>query len=89
MRFAILPLTSKCAPCGRCHPSVTAADPESRERGIREANMRPVWKNWLAIYYGWRERLSHRPRGKAWKLPYIPFLLAHWRYAGTSIFARE
>ena len=50
---------------------------------------RPVWKNWLTIYYGWRERLSLRPRGKAWKLPYIPFLLAHWRYAGTSIFARE
>jgi len=68
---------------------VSAADPKSLERAIREANMRPVWKNWLAIYYGWRERLSLRPRGKAWKLPYIPFLLAHWRYAGTSIFARE
>jgi len=68
---------------------VSAADPRSLKLGIREANMHPVWKNWLAIYYGWRERLSLRPRGKAWKLPYIPFLLAHWRYAGTSIFARE
>ena len=68
---------------------VSAADPKSLKRGIREANMRPVWKNWLAIYYGWGERLSLRPRGKAWKLPYIPLLLTHWRYAGTSIFARE
>jgi hypothetical protein len=33
--------------------------------------MRPVWKNWLAIYCGWRERLSLCPRGKAWKLPIL------------------
>jgi hypothetical protein len=66
---------------------VTAASPAIVREGIKEAGLRPLWRNWLPIYYGWRERLSWRHR-KTWKLPYVPIILPHWRYAGTSIFYR-
>lgn len=73
----------------RRYVCVTAGDPEAVRDGIREANMRPVWRNWLPIYYGWRERLRLRytPR-KVWTLPYLPLMLPQMRYAGTSIFER-
>jgi hypothetical protein len=67
---------------------ITGGSPRAVRAGIQEANLRPLWRNWVPIYYGWRERLSWGHR-KVWKLPYIPLLLPHWCYAGTSIFARD
>jgi len=66
---------------------LTAGTPHVVKEGILEAGLMPLWRNWLPIYYGWHERLSWGYR-KVWKLPRIPFLLPHWRYAGTSIFVR-
>jgi chemotaxis methyl-accepting protein methylase len=67
---------------------VTAADPLETRHGIREARFQPVFKNWVAIYYGWKERLSLRHR-KVWKLPYVPLMLPWVYYTGTSIFERR
>ena len=67
---------------------VTAGSPRAVRAGIEEANLRCLWRNWFRIYYGWGERLSWRYR-KVWKLPFLPLLMPHWRYAGTSIFVRN
>jgi len=77
----------RMASCASRYLCITAASPRAVKCGIKAAEMRPVWLNWIVIYYGWRERLSWRHR-KTWKLPYIPLMLPHWRYAGTSIFER-
>ena len=77
----------RMASCASRYLCITAGSPWVVKRGIEAADMRPVWLNWMAIYYGWRERLSWRHR-KTWKLPYLPLMLPHWRYAGTSIFER-
>jgi hypothetical protein len=62
---------------------VTGADPTAVRQATRDADFKPCLTSWLPIYYGWGERLSWRHR-KVWKLPYLPFLLPNWRYAGTT-----
>lgn len=66
---------------------ITAASPSLLRQELQRTGFRPLWKSWVRIYYGWRERLSLRHR-KCWKLPVIPMLMPAWRYSGTSIFAR-
>jgi chemotaxis methyl-accepting protein methylase len=66
---------------------VTAADPRVLREEMEAAQFAPVRDNWMAIYYGWRERLSWGYR-KTWKLPYVPMLMPNWRWSGTSIFRR-
>jgi chemotaxis methyl-accepting protein methylase len=66
---------------------ITAADPHLIGEEIKRAGFVPMADNWIAIYYGWRERLSWLHR-KQWKLPYIPMLMPNWRYSGSSIFRR-
>lgn len=66
---------------------VTAARPAVLRDELEHAGFRPLDTAWLQIYYGWRERLRAR-HSDQWMLPYLPWLLPEWRYAGTSIFRR-
>jgi len=48
----------RMASCASRYLCITAGSPRVVKRGIEAADLRPVWLNWIAIYYGWRERLK-------------------------------
>lgn len=70
---------------------LTAYNPDIIKAAILAARFAPVRDHWLAIHYGWRERLRLR-RAKPgssrydWVLPALPFFLRDLDYTTTAMF---